>query len=435
LAYLRTSAITLPEKEDFLQLLLSKGVRTTQGGAQSQDALDSKITIPSVATAFQIDSITGTVARNKNNEPEQLLVLNTTADIATRDLAKAVEVWLLPKRESTDSAKEDEETTDEEADAETSEKADSEDSEESESSTDKQPEDSKWQSPTDVPDEILEKAKRVQFTALPSDKAQDRQHVFRVRVESDGELYFRVRQGVRAAGNYALAEDYNAVVTVPELPVEIQIEGQGGLLALNGERKLSIRSRGIGAIEYEVARVATSQINHLVSQTEGQFQHPHFQDSALFNEENISRLALEHQTIALENKWKANFSAFDFAEYLRKPADGGSERGLFFLTARGWDPVKKKALKAIKDRRFVLITDIGILTKKNADGSNDVFLMSIKNGKPIGGASVEVLGKNGIALQAGKTDADGRCSFASVEKSTREKTPVAFVARNGPLRH
>jgi len=431
LAYLRTSAITLPEKEDFLQLQLSKGVRTTQGGAQTQDALDSKISIPSVATAFQIDSITGTVARNKNNEPEQLLVLNTTADIATRDLAKAVEVWLLPKRESTESAKEDEETTGEEADAETSEKAESEDSEESESSTDKPSEDSKWQSPTDVPDEILEKAKRIQFTALPSDKAQDRQHVFRVRVESDGELYFRIRQGVRAAGNYALAEDYNAVVTVPELPVEIQIEGQGGLLALNGERKLSIRSRGMAAIEYEVARVATSQINHLVSQTEGQFQHPHFQDSTLFNEENISRLALEHQTIALENKWKANFSAFDFAEYLRKPADGGSERGLFFLTARGWDPAKKKAIKAIKDRRFVLITDIGILTKKNADGSNDVFLMSIKNGKPISGASVEVLGKNGIALQTGKTDADGRCSFASVEKSTREKTPVAFVARNG----
>ena len=50
----------------------------------------------------------------------------------------------------------------------------------------------------------------------------------------------------------------------------------------------------------------------------------------------------------MENKWKANYSAFDFAEHLRKPADGGSERGLFFLTARGWDPVKKKALKTIQ---------------------------------------------------------------------------------------
>ena len=52
---------------------------------------------------------------------------------------------------------------------------------------------------------------------------------------------------------------------------------------------------------------------------------------------------LEQQGIALENKWKANYSAFEFSEHLRKPADGGSERGLFFVTARGWDSEKKKA--------------------------------------------------------------------------------------------
>src|SRR4029077_2349914 len=206
---------------------------------------------------------------------------------------------------------------------------------------------------------------------------------------------------------------------------------QGGLLALNGEKKLSIRSRGLAAIEYEVARVATTQINHLVSQTEGKFENPEFKDPHLFNQENISRIAVQHQPIALENKWKANYSAFDFAEQLRKPADGGSERGLFFLTARGWDPEKKKAIKSIRDSRFILVTDVGILTKKNADGSHDIFLMSIKEGKPLANVLVDLLGKNGIPIQSAKTDAIGHCAFTSVEKSIREKTPVAFVARNG----
>src|SRR5207253_6550410 len=59
------------------------------------------------------------------------------------------------------------------------------------------------------------------------------------------------------------------------------------------------------------------------------------------------------------------------------------------------------------------------------------FLISIKEGKPIGGAVVEILGKNGIAIQTGKTEADGHCAFSSVDRSAREKTPVAFVARNG----
>jgi uncharacterized protein YfaS (alpha-2-macroglobulin family) len=426
LVSLRTSSIALPEREDFLKLVLSKGVRTSQGGAKTRDTIEQKVSIPSFATVFRIDSIVGTVARNKNGEPEQLLVLNTTSDIPTRDLAKAVEIWMLPKRPSSESAKQTSDADDgDEHDAEDGE------SDESEESSAEPPEDSSWESAADVPEEVLDHVKRVAFTALPSDKTQDRQHVLRVRVDADGELYLRIRKGLRAPGDYSLAEDYNAVVRVPELPLEVQIEGQGGLLALNGERKLSIRSRGMAGIEYEIARVGTTQINHLVSQTEGQFEHPHFQDSNLFDEENISRLALEHQTIAIENKWKANYSAFDFSEHLRKPADGGSERGLFFLTARGWDPEKKKAIKSIKDRRFILITDIGILTKKNADGSNDVFLMSIKSGRPIGGAVVDVLGKNGIALQTSRTDTEGRCSFTSLEKSTRDKTPVAFVARNG----
>jgi uncharacterized protein YfaS (alpha-2-macroglobulin family) len=428
-AYLRSSNVALPEKEDFMKVEVGSGVRTTQGGAQTRDALEQKIQIPSVATAFQISSIEGNTARNKNGEPEQVLILSTTADISTKDLTKAIKIWLLPKREAEAS---DEESSDsesaEQSDTESKAGGDSEDSEETSESKKAEP---KWESATDVPDEILEKAKPIQFTALPSEKAQDRQHAIRVRVETEGELYVRVAKGVKAFGDYPLAEDYNAVVAVPELPREVQIESQGGLLALNGERKLSIRSRGLAAVEYEIARVATTQINHLVSQTEGKFENPEFKDPHLFNRENISRIAVHHQPIALENKWKANYSAFDFAEQLRKPVDGGSERGLFFLVARGWDPEKKKPISDIKDSRFLLVTDIGIVTKKSRGSSSDVFLVSVKTGKPIADATVEILGKNGIPIQTAKTAADGHCAFPSVEKSEREKSPVAFVARNG----
>lgn len=428
IAYLRSSNVALPEKEDFMKVEVSSGVRTSQGGAETHDSVEQKISIPSVATAFQINSIEGNIARNKVGEPEQVLILTTTADISMRDLAKAVKIWLLPKREV-------ENSEDESSDSENADQSDSEtkssDSEDSDDASESKKQGAKWESATDVPDEILEQAKAIQFTTLPSEKAQDRQHAFRVRVETEGELYIRVAKGVKAFGDYPLAEDYNAVVAVPELPREVQIDSQGGLLALSGERKLSIRSRGLNAIEYEIARVATTQINHLVSQTEGKFENPEFKDPHLFSQENISRIAIQHEPIAQQDKWKANYSAFDFSEQLKKPADGGSERGLFFLTARGWDPEKKKPIGDIKDSRFLLITDIGILTKKGTDGSSDVFLVSIKTGKPMADATVDILGKNGIPIQTAKTGADGHCTFASVEKSEREKAPVAFVARSG----
>src|SRR5438094_518618 len=354
-------------------------------------------------------------------------------------MAKASQIRLLPKRNAvttdetegeaageTDSQSPDSETAEQSNQSSQTTASEDEETEETEESDQA----SKWQSPAEVPDDVLDQAKRIEFTVVPSEKAQDRQHAFKIRLETEGELYVRVPKGVRAPGDYRLAEDYNAVVAVPQLPREVQIEGQGGLLALSGERKLSIRSRALAAIEFEIARVATTQINHLVSQSQGKFEDPEFRDSHLFNQENISRIGIEHQPIALENKWKANYSAFDFSEHLRKPADGGSERGLFFLTAQGWDPIQKKLIE-VRDSRFILVTDIGILTKKNADGSHDVFLMSIKEGKPLANVAVDLLGKNGIPIQSAKTDANGHCSFTSVEKSIREKTPVALVARNG----
>lgn len=432
LAYVRSSPVTLPEQEDFLKLAVSKGVRTSQGGAESADSVEQKIRIPSVATMFQIESADGTIAKNKNGEPEQLLILNTTAEIGTRDLAKALEIRLLPKRKISEAEKADEGSGDEDANESTNSSAAKEEGDSSDESQQSElRDDERWKSASDVPDDVIDQASPISFTPLPSEKAQDLQHVFRVAVQRDGELFVRVHKGVRAFGDYPLGEDYNAIVNVPAFPRELQIEGQGGVLALTGEKKLSVRSRGLQAIEYEVARVATSQINHLVSQTEGEFQHPNFSDPALFNQENISRIAIEHQGIALENKWKANYSAFDFSGYLHKPTDGGTERGLFFLTARAWDAEKKKSINSIKDSRFVLVTDIGILAKKNSDGSHELFLMSIREGKPIANATVDVLGKNGIAIRTARTDSDGHCSFSSVEKSEREKSPVAFVARNG----
>jgi uncharacterized protein YfaS (alpha-2-macroglobulin family) len=431
-AFVQSSPVTLPEHDDFVKLIVSKGIRAAQGEAQTKNGIERKLQLPSTASMFKIDSIDSTIARNKNGEPEQLIVLTTTADISTRDLAKALEIRLLPKRKASEAEKAAEVETEGNVDQTSGDSgASDEDNDSSEESAGSQLKETElWESASDVPPDVLNTASPIQFAAVESEKAQEREHVFRIRVEADGELYVRVNKGVRAAGDYPLSEDYNAVVNVPPFPREVQIEGQGGLLALNGEKKLSIRSRALSAIEFEIDRVATTQINHLVSQTQGKFQNPEFQAPGLFDQENISRIATERQSIALENKWKANYSAFDFSAHLAKPGDGGSERGLFFLTARGWDPLKKKRINA-SDSRFVLVTDIGILTKKNADGTHDVFLMSIKEGKPLANVIVDLLGKNGIPLQSTKTDASGHCSFTSVEKSTHEKTPVAFVARNG----
>ena len=441
-AFVRSSPVVLPAEEDWMKLVLADGLRTAQGGAQLQGAVEQKTQIPSKATAFQIKTIDSSIVRNKEGEPEQILNVETSSDIATPELAKALHIYLLPKREAPKSETSDEDSTsdsaadenatessDENTSKETS-RTDEESSSEEEETTKTDSAETKWANADEITDEILEQAKVVKFTAIPTEKEFARDHHFKFRLEGDGQLYVRIDKGLKARSGYELAEEHANIVEPAELPQEIEIQGDGGLLALGGERKLSIRSRGVPVIKFEIDRVLSTQINHLVSQTEGEFQAPEFKNAS-FDQDNISRIAREDQTIALQNKWKANYSAFDLAKYLQKPADGGSERGLFFITARGWDPVAKKFIKNVKTMRFILVSDLGLLVKKNADQTSDVFVVSIKTGQPLANVTVDILGRNGIAVQSAKTSPDGRVTFTSVDKNEHERKAVVYVARLG----
>ena len=92
---------------------------------------------------------------------------------------------------------------------------------------------------------------------------------------------------------------------------------------------------------------------------------------------------------------------------------------------------RKKYVRDTYASRFILVTDIGVLVKENADGSRDIFLQSLKARSPLGGVAVDILARNGVPSASGVTDADGRVNFPTLGKPTREKEPVAIVARNG----
>ena len=77
--------------------------------------------------------------------------------------------------------------------------------------------------------------------------------------------------------------------------------------------------------------------------------------------------------------------------------------------------------------RFLLVTDLGMIVKKNADGSRDVFVCSLSEGNPISGAAVHILGTNGLPVAEAVTDAGGRAALPSVSGLNREKRPVAVT--------
>ncbi|MDQ2919347.1 MAG: hypothetical protein M3R10_05670, partial [Verrucomicrobiota bacterium] len=424
LAYIRSAPLQLPEREDFMKVLVAKGIATTQGGARTHDELESKVRVPDLYSFFRIDNSLGQIVRNENNQPEQVLIINTTAAGKSEDIQKALHVYLLPNKPRKKETEASEEDAGEQRANNDEEESNESDDESTESASDEECEVS---SAAEVDDEILKRSKPVALRLIPSEHEQSKIHSFKFAVEADGFLFVRIDKGVQAVGGFPLGETYANLVAVPALPREIEIQGNGGILALNGERKLSIKSRGVAQIQFDIARISAGQINHLVTQTEGNFESPEFNHN--FDEENIARIAVEQQSINLQNKFKANYSAFDFSNHLRLPSDGGSERGLFLLRAREWDPEKKKASRNIADRRFVLVTDIGMLVKKSADGASDVFVASIKSGEPLAGVEVQILAKNGEVIARGVSSSDGRVGLPSLGKLQHERKPVAFTAR------
>jgi len=124
---------------------------------------------------------------------------------------------------------------------------------------------------------------RSRMNHSPSEKPQDRStRVSSAAVDSDGKSFTSASlKGVEGEfGGFLLGEDYNAVVNVPALQREVQIEGQVDCFALNGERKLPIRS---GA---QCDRIRDCACRHNANQSSGQpnrgqFQHRTFSFRAL----------------------------------------------------------------------------------------------------------------------------------------------------------
>lgn len=86
-------------------------------------------------------------------------------------------------------------------------------------------------------------------------------HSYQFKAPSTRYLYLKLTKGAQAFGHFSLAQDYTAIVKVPELPKEISFLHKGALLALSSEKKLSVLVRGLNAVKFEIARVLPDNAN------------------------------------------------------------------------------------------------------------------------------------------------------------------------------
>ena len=385
--YITSDPVSLPAEPNYMQLMLSHGVTSILGGASSRQAADSKVLVPDRYSYLKVESIDIEIVNNAENEPEQVILLEFTDQIDQQELLSKLSVYRL-KNWSNNASK------------------------------------NLANKPRLVTADVLRDSNKLALNLVPNERDSSTTYSLKIDVAESAYLYVLLEKGLSSVNDFVHASFYDKVIRAPRYPKQVTIAGQGAVLTHSGNHQLSVLTRGVSALKYSVGMLLQGKINHLVSQTYGDITNPSFTNWK-FNEEDISEYDSKVVTLQKSHPKQANYSSFDLTEYLPQQQN---RFGLFFVEVSAWDNNKKREIHP-SDKRLILVTDLGIIVKDNADQSHHVFVQSIADGEPVAGATVELLGKNGVALTSVVTDQRGHAFFTPTQGYQREKTPTVYVVK------
>lgn len=420
--FIRSRGISIPPKEDFVKLRLTKGVNALAWGKPLEIDSELKTRVPDKFSRFTLLNASAELIRNDDGEPEQILFVTSSIELDSREVAKHLTVWWHH--------------------------------------------DGFRQGERDLLEKDIAAATKIELTPLASEAPLTTRHAFRFTEPRYGSLLVRVEPGVKAPGDFELGKRFQGETSVPPFPKEVAILGKGNILTLGGARKLLASSRGMQHLQVSIGRVPVSQIQHLVSQNNSNFEEPDFWGN--FDEDNLVQQYRKIVTLPSRKEWESTQTEIDLGESppMTSPDQLTGGRGIFFVAV---EPVKKaepakpdtsvygriesprdeewseadddedsgsfvegwQAGEGEKASRFIMVTDLGLMVKAGADESRDIFVMSLTNGGPIEGVSLKALARNGTVLVEATTDAQGRAQFPPLSGFTKERQAVAVLASKG----
>ena len=398
-AWVHSSPLTLPVNGGKLKLEIDKGVASTLGGESTIKPLDTEVKLPSLYSV-NVDAITPTLVENDRYEPEQVLVVAFNKAMRDSDVSRAVHAWLLPADKPGTPPKQRNGRY-------------------------------RW-SGSEVGEAVLKQSQPVTLYPTPAEREFTETHGFKYSAPPNRYLYVRVDKALKSFGGFLLGKPATTVEQVPPYPELLRFLGEGSLLSLRGERRVSIAARNVTGLRMEISRVLPGVLHQLVQNNEGDYSQPDFYG---LSEDSLVERQETRLQFANTDPAKTHYEGIDLGKYL---IDG--KRGVFLLSLHKLEPydAAKPASQTLAedageqtDHRLVVLTDLGVLVKQALDGSRDVFVQSISAGTPVAGARVRAIARNGETLVSVVTDASGLASLPTLKDFRREKQPVMLTVEQG----
>ena len=382
-----SAPLKLGAEVDFAKITVD-GAENVYNGKKVAEPVAAKVEIPSSDTFFQVQSIKADITRNtlKNNNPEQVVFINFTTAVNSADLAPKFELYFAAEN----------------------------------------------------CDEVLGKAakaehklaevegiKQLQIDEVSREESGLKTHIFKYDVnEPFGCLIAAVRKGLHSTEGYVLGHDVIETTDLVAYPREVGVVANGAVLPLKGSHEVAFFSRGVDSLKIDVAQIPAENLNHLVTQSSGDFAHPFFTHYD-FSENNIAEVYEKILPINARKSGEAAYSSINLDTYFK------DKKGIFILRAVGFagDDYSSNI-----EKRLIVITDLGIVVKDNIDNSHNIFVADVSSGLPVAAADVEVLGKNGLPVISAKTNADGMAFLPDFSNFQNDKEPVVYkVSKNNDV--
>ena len=271
---------------------------------------------------------------------------------------------------------------------------------------------------------VLQESLSVTLSPYPNEQLFPTHHRFSFKCATPSALFVEISKDLVGAGEFSLGNDFKEVLQTPDCQKEIHFIHHGSLLAKNEAKHVTLGVRGISDVKFTVCRILPQQISHLMTQTSGDFQNPQFHYEG-FGPEAISEIFSEFRQFHLADPCEIGYAAVDLSPYLNEEQN---QVGLFFIKAEGWDRVTNLPT-GIQNERLILITDMSLIVKDLADGTHELFVHSITEGKPVAQAEIVLLGKNSLPLITVHTDQEGHAQFPNVWDFKEERTPAVYLVR------
>lgn len=405
-AWVQTAPLSVPENGGQVRLQVASGLKSRLPGPGRSLAVQGRVVLPDLYSVA-VSELEALVVDDERGEPRQVLHLAFNERLLDREVAGRLKAWLLPEGFVPGPNR--------------PARAD-------DAGQRRVP--YPWQ-PGEVDAAVLAAATPLALEALPGEREWNETHSFRFQAPPGRRLWVELPRGLKSFGGFVLGEPQRRLLVVPEYPKLLRFVGEGSLLSLRGERRVSLVARNHAWARLEIGRVLPEQLALLVAGNFGSFQQPSLWR---VGEDALVERFEEVLALPVGDPARPQYRGVDLGEYFAQ------RRGVFLLSLRslgedeaGLTPRERLDRNAgqVQDSRLVVLSDLGVLSKQELDGSRKVFVQRFSDGRPVPGARVAVVARNGQVVVAASTDAEGVATLPSLAPFVRERAPVLLQVTSG----